>query len=104
MDIWHSAQPDREVAQNGWLGRYFDNTCAGCDPHVGVAMGQQLPLAMHGERILPLAFERTESYRYTGKDQEHYAQLNKLEQPLATSRPSEATPTSAKPQTSGNRK
>src|SRR3954470_14085229 len=29
MDIWHSAQPNREVAQDGWLRRYFDNTCRG---------------------------------------------------------------------------
>src|SRR5215471_15285596 len=36
MDIWQSAQPDRDVAESGWLGRYFDNTCSGCDPHVGV--------------------------------------------------------------------
>src|SRR3989440_4376303 len=64
MDIWHTARPDQEVETTGWLGRFFDNTCAGCDPHVGVAMGQQLPLAMKGEKILPLAFERPESYRY----------------------------------------
>src|SRR5256885_8332508 len=76
MDIWHSAQPDREVAGSGWLGRYFDNTCAGCDPHVGVALGGQLPLAMQGERITPLSFDRPESYRYTGRDQKHYLALN----------------------------
>ena len=39
MDIWHSAQPERETPANGWLGRYFDNTCAGIDPHVGVSIG-----------------------------------------------------------------
>jgi uncharacterized protein (DUF1501 family) len=77
MDIWHSAQPDREVAQNGWLGRYFDNTCTGCDPHIGVAVGSQLPLAMQGDRVTPLSFDRPESYRYTGRDFDHYMALNK---------------------------
>ena len=76
MDIWHSAQPDRDVAQNGWLGRYFDNTCRGSDPHVGVAIGAQLPLAMQGDRITPLSFDRPESYRYSGNDQDDYLKLN----------------------------
>jgi uncharacterized protein (DUF1501 family) len=88
MDIWHSAQPDREVAQNGWLGRYFDNTCSGSDPHVGVAIGAQLPLAMQGDRITPLSFDRPESYRYTGKDQADYLKLNQKENIAAAVSPS----------------
>jgi uncharacterized protein (DUF1501 family) len=76
MDIWQSAEPDRDVADSGWLGRYFDNTCSGSDPHIGVAMGATLPLAMQGERVTPLSFDRPDSYRYTGRDQEHYLELN----------------------------
>ena len=88
MDIWQSGQPDRDVADNGWLGRYFDNTCSGCDPHVGVAIGSQLPLAMQGDRITPLSFDRPESYRYTGHDQEHYLELNKKDGIVANAAPS----------------
>lgn len=76
MDIWHSGYPDKEVVTSGWLGRYFDNTCTGTDPHVGVSMGDQLPLAMRGDKILPLSFERPESYRYTGKNVEGYKHIN----------------------------
>jgi uncharacterized protein (DUF1501 family) len=76
MDIWQSAQPDRESPSSGWLGRYFDNTCPGCDPHVGIAIGQTLPLAMQGDKVLPLSFERPESYRYNGRDKDHYLALN----------------------------
>jgi uncharacterized protein (DUF1501 family) len=76
MDIWHSAEPEKELTTNGWLGRYFDNACPGCDPHVGVSIGETLPLAMKGDRILPLSFERPESYRYNGRDKESYAKLN----------------------------
>jgi uncharacterized protein (DUF1501 family) len=78
-DIWESGQPETEVETSGWLGRYFDNTCPGCDPHVGVAIGGQIPLAMQGERVMPLAFERPESYRYNGHDVDDYIKLNGAE-------------------------
>jgi uncharacterized protein (DUF1501 family) len=76
MDIWHTAQPDKEISTDGWLGRYFDNACPGCDPKVGVAIGEQLPLAMRGDHVMPLSFERPENFRYNGPDKEHYKELN----------------------------
>jgi uncharacterized protein (DUF1501 family) len=79
MDIWQSADPQKEVETSGWLGRYFDNTCSGCDPHVGIAVGAQMPLAMKGERVLPLNFERPETYRYNGQDKKHYLELNGID-------------------------
>lgn len=81
MDIWQSAQPEKQVTTTGWLGRYFDNTCDGCDPHVGVSIGENLPLSMQGEKVTPLAFERPESYRYNGRDVDAYLDLNRTEQP-----------------------
>ena len=82
MDIWQSARPDNETESSGWLGRYFDNTCSGSDPKpidpkIGISIGQQLPLAMTGERVRPIAFERTDAFRYNGPDRERYEQLNK---------------------------
>ena len=86
MDIWQSAQPEIQQPSTGWLGRYFDNTCPGCDPHVGVAIGETLPLAMQGEKVLPLSFERPDSYRYTGRDKTDYLKLNHVDgQPPAVS-------------------
>ncbi len=76
MDIWQSAQPERQQPNSGWLGRYFDNTCPGCDPRVGVAIGDALPLAMQGDKVLPLSFERPDSYRYNGRDRTDYVKLN----------------------------
>ena len=81
MDIWQSAEPEKQIETSGWLGRYFDNACSGCDPKIGIAMGQALPLAMQGERVMPLAFERPEAYRYNGPDKERYQKLNKVAQP-----------------------
>jgi uncharacterized protein (DUF1501 family) len=76
MDIWHSAIPEKETTTSGWLGRYFDATCAGEDPHAGIAIGDTAPLAMKGEKITPLSFERPENYRYNGKDEDRYEKLN----------------------------
>ena len=76
MDIWQSGQPDRDVVSSGWLGRYFDNACAGCDPKVGVCMGDTLATAMQGERVLPVSFQRPENYRYRGNDVQDYLSLN----------------------------
>jgi uncharacterized protein (DUF1501 family) len=81
MDIWQSAQPQLDTPDSGWLGRYFDNTCPGCDPHVGVSVGQTLPLAMQGDKVLPLNLERPDSYRYNGHDKKHYLALNQIENP-----------------------
>ncbi|HEY8665169.1 MAG TPA: DUF1501 domain-containing protein [Tepidisphaeraceae bacterium] len=97
MDIWQSAQPERETATSGWLGRYFDATCAGADPHVGVAIGEVLPLAMQGERITPLAFERPESYRYNGRDKDHYLKLNQAPAKSPTTKPSPSAAADRKP-------
>jgi uncharacterized protein (DUF1501 family) len=77
-DIWESAQPEREQPGSGWLGRYFDNACSGADPHAGINIGDTLPLAMQGERVTPLSFERPESYRYKGPDRARFEQLNEL--------------------------
>ncbi|HRX86652.1 MAG TPA: DUF1501 domain-containing protein [Phycisphaerae bacterium] len=62
MDIWHTASPEGRM-HDGWLGRYFDNACGGedCDSTAGIALAEESPLAMRGERFLPLAFERPES-------------------------------------------
>jgi len=93
MDIWQSAQPERDAPISGWVGRYFDNTCPGCDPKVGVAIGETLPLVMQGERVMPLSFSRPENYRFHGPDQQHYMALNQTDDaaPVATPAPP-ATP------------
>ena len=39
-------------------------------------MGETLPLLMQGEKVLPLSFERPDSYRYNGHDKADYLRLN----------------------------
>ena len=67
MDIWHSANPGRR--SEGWLGRYFDNTCNGTpDPQAAIAFGRTAPLALEGQRTRPVSFESPKLYRWMGED------------------------------------
>jgi len=42
--------PRIALEKYGWLGRYFDNACAGADPTVGVTIGSQLPQAFFAKQ------------------------------------------------------
>jgi uncharacterized protein (DUF1501 family) len=48
MEIWHTASDSDEFLGHGWLGRYFDNYCAGCPPEVGMAIDAERPQAFTG--------------------------------------------------------
>jgi uncharacterized protein (DUF1501 family) len=50
MDIWQTAANSNEYLTTGWLGRYLDSQCAGCEaPHHALEFGQGLSLALKGE-------------------------------------------------------
>jgi uncharacterized protein (DUF1501 family) len=78
-DIWQTAEPERVDVASGWVGRYFDNTCQGADPHFGVSIGRSLPLAMQGERYTPVSFERPETYQFTGPEPAIHRKLNGID-------------------------
>src|SRR2546425_1220871 len=42
-EIWQTACDAEKIEQYGWLGRYFDSSCSGCDPTVAVSVGRQMP-------------------------------------------------------------
>ncbi len=44
-EIWQTASAANISEKHGWLGRYFDNACAGCDPTVGVSLSNEMPQA-----------------------------------------------------------
>ncbi|MEM9083946.1 MAG: DUF1501 domain-containing protein [Planctomycetota bacterium] len=70
MDIWHTA--DTTGTGDGWLGRYFDNECAGspdgCSGTASIAIGRTAPLAMQGRTQQPIAFENEDLFRWIGDD------------------------------------
>jgi len=57
MDIWHSASESNEYINTGWLGRYLDAQCKGCDkPTQAMELDDVLSLALKGEVNKGLAF------------------------------------------------
>ncbi len=58
MDIWHSASESNEYVNTGWLGRYLDAQCSGCDkPTQALELDDVLSLALKGEHEKGLAFK-----------------------------------------------
>jgi uncharacterized protein (DUF1501 family) len=58
MDIWHSASDSKDYVYTGWLGRYLDAQCNGCDkPTSALELDDTLSLALKGEKSKGLAFK-----------------------------------------------
>ncbi|MET0635943.1 MAG: DUF1501 domain-containing protein [Chitinophagaceae bacterium] len=50
MDIWHSASQSDQYLNSGWIGRYLDAQCSGCDkPTQAIEIDDVLSLAMKGD-------------------------------------------------------
>jgi uncharacterized protein (DUF1501 family) len=57
MDIWQTGSSANQVLQTGWLGRYLDAQCQGCDkPTQALEVDDVLSLALKGEQAKGLAF------------------------------------------------
>ena len=58
MDIWQSASASSEYINTGWVGRYLDAQCKGCDkPTQAMELDDVLSLALKGEESKGLAFK-----------------------------------------------
>ncbi|MEL6989309.1 MAG: DUF1501 domain-containing protein, partial [Bacteroidota bacterium] len=58
MDIWQSASPSNEYWRTGWIGRFLDNQCNGCDtPYSAIEVDDSLSLAMKGSSNTGFAFQ-----------------------------------------------
>jgi uncharacterized protein (DUF1501 family) len=58
MDIWHSASASSEYVNTGWIGRYLDAQCKGCDkPTQALELDDMLSLALKGTENKGLAFK-----------------------------------------------
>jgi len=62
-EIWQTASDSDRIESRGWLGRYFDNTCHGCDPTVAVNVGRQMPQAFAAKTPKGISLENPQSYR-----------------------------------------
>jgi uncharacterized protein (DUF1501 family) len=58
MDIWQSASRSDEYVNTGWLGRYLDAQCSGCDkPTQALEVDDVLSLALKGSQVKGLAMK-----------------------------------------------
>ncbi len=63
-EIWQTATDSDRVANEGWIGRYFDNCCRGADPTVGVALADQMPQSFSAKTPTGVTLSRPEQYRW----------------------------------------
>ena len=58
MDIWHTASQSTEYWSSGWLGRYLDAQCNGCDkPTQAIEIDDVLSLSMKGNAMNGIALK-----------------------------------------------
>lgn len=58
MDIWQSGSQSTEYVTTGWLGRYLDAQCKGCDkPTYALELDDVLSLALKGEESKAIAMK-----------------------------------------------
>lgn len=65
-EIWQTASDEDKYLTDGWLGRYFDNACQGCDPTVAINIGPRLPQAFASHSPTGITLENPDSYRFMG--------------------------------------
>jgi uncharacterized protein (DUF1501 family) len=71
MDIWHTASNSNEYLNDGWVGRYLDAQCNGCDkPTQALEIDDVLSLALKGKNVKGLAFK--DPRRLFGSSQENF--------------------------------
>jgi uncharacterized protein (DUF1501 family) len=69
MDIWQSASASSEYVSTGWVGRYLDAQCKGCDkPTQALELDDMLSLALKGVNTNGLAFKDPRRLYSTSKE------------------------------------
>ncbi|MEY2466737.1 MAG: hypothetical protein QOD03_1258 [Verrucomicrobiota bacterium] len=74
-EIWQTASDSEKFEKYGWVGRYFDNACSGCDPTVAVNIGRQMPQAFSAKTSKGVSVDNPQNYRFIGSDEN----ANKME-------------------------
>ncbi len=76
MDIWQSASASNEYLNTGWLGRYLDAQCKGCDkPTQAMEIDDVLSLALKGELSKGMAFKDPQRL-YQSSNSAYYKNLS----------------------------
>ncbi len=81
-EIWQTAADADRALPSGWLGRYFDNQCAGVDSTAGISIGDEEPQAFTGKTSHSVSFQNPQFYRVLGArdaldpEEEYFRQMN----------------------------
>lgn len=76
MDIWQSASESNQYVTSGWLGRYLDAQCSGCDkPTQAVEIDDVLSLALKGENLKGLAFKDPKKL-FSSSNEKYFKEIN----------------------------
>ena len=70
-EIWQTGSDADRTFGDGWIGRYFDNCCAGADPTVGVAIGEETPQAFAAGTPTGVTFSRPEQFQWRTSKPNH---------------------------------
>jgi uncharacterized protein (DUF1501 family) len=79
-EIWQTASESDRFEKYGWLGRYFDNTCSGCDPTVAVNVGHQMPQAFAAKNPKGVSVENPQNYRFISSEKPAPGEGDMMEQ------------------------
>jgi uncharacterized protein (DUF1501 family) len=78
-EIWQTASDSDKYSTTGWIGRYFDNDCAGADPAVGIAIEQQMPQSFFAQKPKGVCITNPENYRFMPGDHPRPGQPDMVE-------------------------
>lgn len=88
FDFWHTAQPN-EAVRDGWLGRYFDHQCSGCEPTASIDFAATAGLSFHASGsaanvnlLTPGAYSWKDTGTATTRLEATYRKLLGLDHPL----------------------
>ena len=90
-EIWQTASDADRIEKYGWLGRYFDHACKGCDPTVAVNVGRQMPQAFAAKNPKGISLDNPQNYRFMSSEkgkagemsEESYRKLNEPEMEMS---------------------
>lgn len=63
MEIWQTATDAHRVESRGWLGRYFDNQCPGCDADAAIGLVKETPQAFAGRQPHGVVFQNPRQFK-----------------------------------------
>jgi len=76
MDIWQTASDSNQYVTTGWLGRYLDNQCSGCDkPTQALEIDDVLSLALKGNDLKGLALKDPKKL-YNTSNERYFKEIN----------------------------